>query len=587
MILKNIKSPKDLKKLTIDELKTCSDEIRNVLLQKMSNVGGHVGPNLGVVELTTALHYVFNSPEDKIVFDISHQSYTHKMLTGRLDGFIRPDKYKTVTGYSSPDESPHDFFTIGHTSTSISLALGLATARDLKKDNENIIAVIGDGSLSGGEAFEGLSNASENGTNMIIVVNDNNQSIAENHGGLYKNLKELRESNGTCSNNYFKALGLEYMYVNDGHDILELVNTFKTVKDITKPIVVHVHTIKGKGLEAAEINKEGYHYGRPFNLETGEYKTPKSTADNFMTGTGKYLLNKMKKDPKVAFITSATPTVAGFFPELRKEAGKQFIDVGIAEEHAVALASGMAKNGAKPVYGVYSTFLQRAYDQISQDLCINNNSAVILVYFASVFGMNDVTHFGIFDIPMLSNIPNLVYLAPTSKGEYFSMLDWAIEQDFHPVAIRVPVIGYEDTDIKYDTSYTILNKYQVTNVGKDVAIIGLGGFFGLAEQINDTLKGHDINATVINPRFITGLDNDVLDSLKEDHKIVITIEDGAIEGGFGEKISRYYGTDNMKVKNYGIKKEFYDYYVASELLRENGISVEQISTDIIELLKNN
>jgi len=582
MYLEKINSPEDVKKLSLEELTQLSAEVRETLLKKLSEHGGHIGPNLGVVELTIALHYVFDSPKDKIVFDVSHQSYVHKMLTGRKDAFLIPEQYDVVTGYSNPLESDHDFFTIGHTSTSVSLACGLAKGRDLKGDKENIIAVIGDGSLSGGEAYEGLNNAAEAGTNMIIIVNDNDQSISENHGGLYKNLYELRESEGASECNFFKAMGLDYLYVKDGHDIEALVKALQSVKDTNHPIVLHVHTIKGKGFKPAEVNRELFHAGSPFDLETGEYRFSMSNPESYENWTAEYLLEAMKKDPTVAMITSATAPGFGFFKERRDLAGKQYIDVGIAEEHAVALSSGIAKNGGKPVYCVYSTFIQRAYDQISQDLCINNNPALILVFGASVYGMNDVTHLGLFDIAMMGNIPNMIYLAPTCKEEYFAMLEWGINQKDHPVAIRVPATGVVTSGKEDTTDYSVLNKYQVTKKGKSVAVIALGDFYQLGETIVGTLsKENSINATLINPKFITGLDESLLESLKEDHKLVITLEDGILEGGFGEKIASFYGSSEMKVKNYGIRKSFPDRYVPDELLRLNGISVEQIINDII------
>lgn len=587
MYLEKINSPEDVKKLSIEELNKLSTEIRKILLKKLSEHGGHIGPNLGLVELTIALHYVFNSPKDKIVYDVSHQSYIHKMLTGRKDAFIDSKKYDDVSGYSNPHESEHDFFTIGHTSTSISLACGLAKARDLKKEKGNIIALIGDGSLSGGEAYEGLNNAAEEGTNMIVIVNDNDMSIAENHGGLYKNLRELRETEGKCENNFFKAMGFDYYYVSDGHNFEQLIKTLKNVKDVNHPVVIHIHTIKGKGYAPAEENKELWHWGMPFELESGKSKFDVSNTDSYDNMTAEYLLDLMKNDPRVAAITSGTPSVFGFYKERREKAGKQFIDVGIAEEHAVALASGIAKNGGKPVYGVYSTFIQRAYDQLSQDLCINNNPAVLLIFAASVYGMNDVTHLGLYDIAMIGNIPNMVYLAPTCKEEYFSMLKWAINQNDHPVSIRVPVTGVVETGIEDTTDYSKLNKYKVTKKGKDVAVIALGDFYSIGEKVvNKLSEENQIEATLINPKYITGLDENLLDSLKNDHKLVITIEDGMLEGGFGQKIASYYGMSDMKVKNYGIKKSFPDRYVAEELLKENGISVEQITKDITFVLNH-
>lgn len=586
MYLEKINSPEDVKNLSINEMKELSSEIRQVLLKKLSEHGGHIGPNLGIVELTIALHHVFNSPQDKIVYDVSHQSYIHKMLTGRREAFINSEKYDDVSGYTNPKESEHDFFNIGHTSTSVSLACGLAKARDLKDEKDNIIAIIGDGSLSGGEAFEGLNNAAEAGTNMIIIVNDNDMSIAENHGGLYKNLKELRDTNGKSECNFFKSMGLDYYYVNDGHDFDQLISVFNKVKDTDHPVVIHIHTIKGKGFELAETNKEQWHWGMPFVLETGDSKLPMSDAEDYGDLTAKYLLNEMKQDPTVAVITSGTPGVLGFSPERRAEAGRQFIDVGIAEEHAVALASGMAANGGKPVYGVYSTFLQRTYDQISQDLCINSNPAVILVTLASVYGMNDVTHLGLYDIGMMSNIPNLVYLAPTCKEEYFAMLKWSMNQQDHPVAIRIPAMGVINSGNEDNTDYSELNKYQVTKQGKDVAVIALGDFYQLGQSLVEKLSSENgIDATLINPKYITGLDEELLETLQKEHKLVITLEDGILEGGFGERIARYYGSSDVKVLNYGIKKEFLDRYVPDELMKKNRITPEQISEDIMNILK--
>ena len=583
MHLKSIKSPSDLKKLSQSELLELSAEVRQTLLKKLSVRGGHIGPNLGVVELTIALHYVFDSPKDKIVYDVSHQSYVHKMFTGRAEAFLNPEKYHEVSGYSNPKESEHDFFNIGHTSTSVSLALGLAKARDLKNDHENIIAVIGDGSLSGGEAYEGLNNAAEVGTNFIIIVNDNEMSIAENHGGLYQNLRELRESNGMAPDNFFKSMGLDYIYVEDGHNVENLIKVLESVKDTDHPIVVHVHTMKGKGFEPAEINKEAYHSGSPFDLETGEFKTKRSR--NLINLTVEYLLKEMEKDPTIVAVNAGTAGFFGFSKERREKAGKQFVDVGIAEEHAVAFSSGIAANGAKPVFCVASTFLQRTYDQISQDLCINNNPALILVSGASVYAMNDVSHLGIFDIAMIGNIPNLVYLAPTCKEEYLQMLEWGIQQDQHPVAIRIPVIDSEG-DINKTTDYGELNKYQVTKKGSKVAVVALGDFYGLGKEIVDKLaKEEDIKATLINPRFITGIDEELLDSLQADHSLVITLEDGILEGGFGEKIASFYGPTKMRVKNYGIKKSFPDRYVPHKLLEENGVTVEAIVQDISAILK--
>lgn len=584
MYLSNIKSPHDIKGLSTEQLNELAEEMRQALLAKLSAHGGHVGPNLGMVEATIAMHVVFDSPNDKIVYDVSHQSYSHKMLTGRAEAFLDPAEYDSVTGYTNRQESEHDFFTVGHTSTSVSLACGLAKARDLKGRRENIIAVIGDGSLSGGEAFEGLSNAAEAGTNMIIVVNDNEMSIAENHGGLYRNLQLLRESGGEAPCNYFRSLGLDYVYVDEGNDIATLIETFRRVKDCPHPVVVHIHTLKGKGYAPAEKEKERFHWSMPFDLTTGKVKVTEEGED-YGELTGAFLLDEMQRNRQVVAITSGTPTVFGFSPERRQKAGRQFVDVGIAEEHAVALASGIAAGGGCPVYGVYSTFLQRTYDQLSQDLCINDNPAVICVFAASVWGMNDVTHLGLFDIPLLSNIPNMVYLAPTSKEEYFAMLRWGMQQTGHPVAIRVPGNGAISSNAPVDTDYSDLNRYKTTQQGDTVAIIAAGSFYALGESVADLLhKQEGITPTLINPRYLTGIDEAMLDSLKKNHRLVVTLEDGVLDGGFGEKIARYYGPCDMKVSNYGVRKEFVDRYDISELLAANRLTAPQIVEDIASLL---
>lgn len=579
-ILEKIESPKDLKPLSISEMKELAEEIRSALLKKLSIHGGHFGPNFGMVEAIIAMHYVFESPKDKLVFDVSHQSYPHKILTGRKDAFLYEDHYDDVTGYTNPEESEHDWFNVGHTSTSISLASGLAKARDLKGENYNVIAIIGDGSLSGGEALEGLDFAGEQKSNFIIVVNDNDMSIAENHGGLYKNLKELRASNGTCECNLFKAMGLDYVYVNDGNNLESLIDTFKKVKDIDYPIVVHINTEKGKGYKFAEDNKENWHWTMPFDIETGK-PTVSFDGEDYGDLTAKFLLNKMKKDEKVVAIVAAVPTNIGFTKERRLEAGKQFVDVGIAEEHGIAMASGIAKNGGKPVFATHSSFMQRTYDQLSQDLCINNSPATILVNTASVYGMNDVTHLGLYDIPMISNIPNMVYLAPTSKEEYFAMLDWSIEQTEHPVAIRIPCNGVISDGRAPDTDYSDINKFKVEQKGEKIVILALGDFYQLGEELAKEIKEKlNITPTLINPRYITGLDEELLNELKQNHNQVITLEDGILEGGFGEKIASFYGNTDMKVKNYGIKKAFYDKYNVKELLKANKLTPQQILAEI-------
>lgn len=580
MILENIKSPADVKKLDATSLKSLAQEMRNALIQKISKRGGHCAPNLGMVEATIALHYVFESPKDKIVFDVSHQSYSHKMLTGRVEAFLDEEKYRTVTGYTEPKESDHDHFMIGHTSTSVSLALGLATARDIKGESGNVIAVIGDGSLSGGEAFEGLDNAGEYATNFIVVVNDNEMSIAENHGGLYGSLAELRATNGKSENNYFKALGFDYLYVEQGNNIQALVAAFKQVKDSTKPVVVHIHTLKGKGLSFAEQNKEGFHWSAPFDLQTGVQNWGDGESWGGILQT--YLMGKIKADPKVVVIHSAVPAGIGFFAPQRKEAGKQFIDVGIAEEHAVALASGLAKGGAKPIYSTHSTFIQRTYDQLSQDLCANNNPATLLVTMSGAEGMNDATHLCIFDIPLMSNIPNLAYLCPTCAEEAKAMMDYAVDQTLCPMAIRIPN-SVAHRDVTFDSDYSKIS-YKMDKKGSKVALIGLGDFYNRAVDVAAELSKKGIDATIINPRFASDVDTELLESLKTDHQVVVTLENGVTAGGFGQKIANFYSDSNMKVLVKGLKKEFYNYVSFGKLCDRNRLNPEQIAEDVMAAL---
>lgn len=595
MYIEKIKSPADLKKLDLKALQTVADEIRQAVLNRVSKHGGHVGPNLGFVEATVALHYVFDAPKDKLVFDVSHQSYPHKVLTGRAAGFLgNVDDMNAISGYSSPTECPeYDNFEVGHTSTSISLATGLQKARDIKGTHENIIAIIGDGSLSGGEAFEGLDEASELDTGIIIVVNDNEMSIAENHGGIYKNLRALRESHGSCEHNWFKAWGFEYKYLEEGNDIEKLIEVFKSVKGTEKPTVVHIHTEKGHGYAPAVANKEAWHWGMPFNLEDGS--RPRRTPDGSIPEVtpcedygelfSDWMLREMKQDKSLIAVTAGTPTAAGFTPEKRKQAGEQHIDMGIAEEQAAAMISGMAKGGLHPVWTVYSTFIQRTYDQIAQDICINSNPAVINVMWGGVNSMNDITHICLFDIPMLCSIPGLTYLAPTTCEEYFAMLRWAISQDKKPIAIRVPSNGVHHTSEKVDSEYGHKPKYKVAHHGEKVAIIAEGSFFQKGENVVRLLATKGIDATLINPRYLNAVDAETLDSLKANHQLVVTLEDGSKDGGFGERIASYYGPSSMKVLVGGIKKGLYDRYDVNQLLSDNRLLDEQIVEDIISLLK--
>ncbi len=587
MFIEKINCPEDLKELSIEQCVQLAGEIRSAIIKKTSLVGGHLASNLGTVELTIALHYVFDSPKDKIIFDVSHQCYSHKILTGRKDAYLDEEKYNFVTGYTTPSESEHDYFRVGHTATSVSLACGLAKARDLKGDKENVIAVIGDGSLSGGEAFEGLNfGGAELKSNLIIVFNDNQMSIAENHGGVYKSFAELRATKGKAENNFFKTLGYDYYFVKDGHDIASIVDALNAVKGINHPVVVHVCTVKGKGYEYAQTHKERTHYVRPFEVSTGMEKSS-FNGERYDRIIRDHLLKKMKEDKKIVTMIAAVPDSLNFTKEYREQAGEQFIDVGIAEEHAISMTAGLAKNGCKPVFATLATFYQRTYDQISQELCINKAPATLIVANASVYATNDVTHIGIFDIPMMANIPNLIYLAPTNKQEYLAMLDWSIEQQEHPVAIRAPRNGVFYAKGEVDADYGNLNKYKTEIVGEKIAVLALGDFYQLGEEVVEKIAGDlEIKATLINPRYITGIDEELLSGLMKDHQIVITLEDGILDGGWGQKIAGFYGTTVMKVLNYGLKKEFLDRYNVDKVMTKNRLKSNLIVSDIKELLNH-
>ena len=585
MYIEKIHTPADLRKLEVCELKIVAEEVRDAVLNRVSRHGGHVGPNLGFTEATVALHYVFDTPTDKLVFDVSHQTYPHKILTGRAHGFLDDADTRAISGYSSPIESPeYDYFEIGHTSTAISLATGLQKGRDVLGGTENIVAIVGDGSLSGGEAFEGLNTAAALGTNIIIVVNDNEMSIAENHGGLYANLRLLRETYGQAELNFFKTFGFDYYYLENGHNLASLVDIFRRVKDTPRPTVVHIHTEKGHGYAPAVEKQEAWHYRSPFDRETGKSTGPRDKSEYMPSLLGDFLREEMKRDPKLVVVASAVPMGLGFTADRRREAGAQYIDVGIAEEEAVALASGMAKRGARPVYFTYATFLQRTYDQIAQDLCVNGNPAVINVLGASIFGMNDFTHICFFDIAMLSHIPNLVYLAPTTYEELVAMQTWAIRQDKLSVAIRVPEGEVYHTSEPVDTDYSALNTFRVGHRGSRVALIAAGNFYQKGDRVRQLLAGQGIDATLINPRYLTGVDEALLDELKKDHAVVATLEDGTLDGGFGERIARHYGPSAMRVLNFGVKKQLYDRYDVDELLRENHLTDEQIAEDVLATL---
>lgn len=581
-VFNKVNSPADVKKLSVEEMNILSSDIRKAILNRVDTIGGHLGPDLGIVEATIAMHYVFNSPKDKFIFDVSHQIYPHKILTGRKDAFVNPLAHPEISGYSNPHESEHDNFILGHTSTSLSLATGMAKARDLKGEKYNVVALIGDGSLSGGEAFEGLSNAAVLNSNMIIVVNDNVMSIAPVEGGIYNSLKILRDTNGQAKDNIFKSMGYDYYYLEDGNDVEKLIAMFKAVKDTNKPTVVHIHTLKGKGYEPAETDKETYHWHLPHFMDKNAGN--QTQVETYTSITNDYLVEKAKKDKALMVVSPATPGATGLTPDVRAKLGKHYTDVQIAEQHAVGYISGLAYNGAKPVLEVLSSFIQRSYDQMSQDMAINNAPATILVFWGGISSA-DVTHLQVFDIPLISNIPNIVYLAPTNKEEYLAMLDWSVDQNKYPVAIRVPMTNLVSTGVKDKTDYSNLNKFKFANKGEKVAIIGVGNFYQLGEQVQAKLKEQGINATLINPVYLTGLDEQALDELKANHDLVITLEDGVLDGGYGEKIARYYGNSGMKVLNYGAKKEFTDRVSMEELNKRYHLTPELIVEDIENLLK--
>lgn len=541
-------------------------------MRKLAAHGGHVGPNLGVVEATVALHYVFDAPKDKIVFDVSHQSYVHKMLTGRIEAFLDPARYDEVTGFTCPGESEYDLFEVGHTSTSIALATGLAKARDLEGGKENVVAFIGDASLGGGMALEALNYAPELQSNLIVILNDNQMSIAENHGELYTHLAELRKSNGICENNIFKALGYEYIYVEAGNDLRALIQAYKAAKDQDRAVLVHINTMKGMGLPCAEAHKETFHFSAPFDLKTGAFTHPMS-GESYDDIFAQAMLKRVREDKKVVMMNAGTPGAIGWDEEARKAAGSQYVDVGIAEQDCVTMAAGLAKGGAKPVMGVVSTFVQRAYDQLSHDVAINNLPVTVVEFYASMFGMNDITHLGFFDIAMISNIPNIRMLAPASAEEYTAMLARALDAPEGPVVIRTPGgrVVHQDTPVNMD-----FTRYDVVEQGADVAIIAEGPFLAIAREAAAMMRDKGVTPTVINPRILSQVDAQCLDSLK-DYRLVITVEDGIVDGGFGQKVAAYLGNAPVKVTCLGLKKEFVDRFNVKELMEANGLTPQQIA----------
>ncbi|MDO7796074.1 1-deoxy-D-xylulose-5-phosphate synthase [Lactiplantibacillus plantarum] len=577
-ILARIDQPADLKQLSLPELTQLASELRHVLLNKVSQTGGHVGPNLGVVELTIAFHTIFNSPVDKVVWDVSHQSYTHKILTGRKQAWLDPAHYNDVSGYTAPEESPHDYFNIGHTSTSIALATGMAVARDLEGKTGNVMAVIGDGSLSGGLALEGLNIAATLKSNLIILVNDNGMAIAEDHGGIYQNLRELRETNGTSSHNLFKDFGLDYRYVDDGNDLETMLTTFKEIKDVDHPIVLHVHTEKGHGYQPAITNKEAFHWHVPFDLATGQTLHP-NTKETYTDVIHATLTDELAAKTPITAITAAVPGTYDL-KRFARQYPDRYFDVGIAEQESITFAAGQAQQGLRPIVFHSGTFLQRAYDQLSHDLGINKLPVTIMVAGGRI-NAGDPTHQGIFDVAMLSNIPNLTYLAPTTKEELQAMMHWALHQNNGPVAIRVPSNDVQSVPLAPDFDAT---KMHTLHAGQQVALLGVGSLLPLATAVQQQLAEQHIDATLIDPRDISDPDTTTLANLKADHQLVVTVEEASLSGGFGEKVSRYYGNSAMHVLNFGAAKRFNDRETTNELRHEFKLTPDQIVTAITDQL---
>ena len=584
MELSDIKSPKDIKKLSVPELEDLARQMRDAVLYKTSLVGGHVGPNLGDVEIMTAMHYVFDAPKDKIVIDVSHQDFPHKMLTGSAYGFLNQEDFDKIGEYTDPKESPeYDVFYAGHTSPALSLSTGLAKARMLNGDDYRIIAFVGDGALSGGEAFEGLDAGATIDGNFILIFNDNQMAIAPDYGGMYKHLQDLRETNGTSPNNIFKAFGWDYVYVADGNDMKTCIEALEKVKDSKRPVVVHVNTQKGEGYKPAEENREAWHWQMPYVVETG-LPRQSSDAPDYASVTADFLLKKCEEIPNLLILSSATPGTFDFGPEAREKAGKHYMDVAIAEQTGVSVMAGAARGGAKVVYPIVASFMQRAYDQMIEDWAMDNSPATMIVMASGICGIPDLTHLGFWDIPFVTSIPEIVYLAPTNVEEYKAMLEWSLKQNELKVAVRQPTYSFEHADGQVDTDYSDLNKFKIVHKGSRVAIIAAGDFFPKGKEVAKLLKEKGIDATLINPRFISGVDTAMLKDLEKDHLLVVTLEDGSLEGGFGQRVASALGTSPMQVLNFGLAKRFEDRYNVRDLEEKNSLLPTQIADKILEIL---
>ncbi len=632
-ILSSIHTPADVHALSAQQLRDLCFEIRTTLLDYGRKHGGHIGSNLGVVELTVALHRVFNSPRDRFIFDVSHQSYVHKMLTGRAEAYLDESRFGEVTGFTNPLESEHDSFVLGHTGTSISLACGLAKTRDMQRIATgesaigNVVAIIGDGSLSSAIAFEGLNNAAEQGGNLIIIVNDNEMSIAEDFGGMYGQLAKLRASDGTAELNLFKAFGLDYRYVEQGNDVDTLVEVLNEVKGIDHPIVVHIHTTKGLGFDDGEEFDKGSdgcnqtnpqpHAGK---CEANHWQDPEVSLGKPLDARKYYgemamasLERRFSNEPGLVVISPATPGSNGITRDFRERAGAHYVDTGITEEHAAAFAAGIAKAGGRPVLATSATFFQRTFDQLQQELALNHVPATLLIFGAGISGA-DNTHSGTFDMTMFANVPDVTCLAPASGEQMLDMLAWATGPSDHGVvAIRMPgeqILSLERAaDMAFDPLQRAeehdpavniagecpFSRYQIVQPGKDVAILGLGNTMPLAAEVTSALAEDDethaaITATLVDALQYSTMDAELLTMLADGHRLVVTLEDGQLEGGWGEKVTAFYANSNnakashVRVLNFGASKEFTDRVPLDELNERYGLTAATIVSRIHGIL---
>lgn len=632
-ILSSIHTPADVHALSAQQLRDLCFEIRTTLLDYGRKHGGHIGSNLGVVELTVALHRVFDSPHDRFIFDVSHQSYVHKMLTGRAEAYLDESRFGEVTGFTNPLESEHDSFVLGHTGTSISLACGLAKTRDMQRTATgesaigNVVAIIGDGSLSSAIAFEGLNNAAEQGGNLIIIVNDNEMSIAEDFGGMYGQLAKLRASDGTAELNLFKAFGLDYRYVEQGNDVDTLVEVLNEVKGIDHPIVVHIHTTKGLGFDDGEEFDKGSdgcnqtnpqpHAGK---CEANHWQDPEASLGKPLDARKYYgemamasLERRFSNEPGLVVISPATPGSNGITRDFRERAGAHYVDTGITEEHAAVFAAGIAKAGGRPVLATSATFFQRTFDQLQQELALNHVPATLLIFGAGISGA-DNTHSGTFDMTMFANVPNVTCLAPASGEQMLDMLAWATGPSDHGVvAIRMPgeqILSLERAaDMAFDPLQRAeehdpavniagecpFSRYQIVQPGKDVAILGLGNTMPLAAEVTSALAEDDeahaaITATLVDALQYSTMDAELLTMLADGHRLVVTLEDGQLEGGWGEKVTAFYANSNnakashVRVLNFGASKEFTDRVPLDELDERYGLTAATIVSRIRGIL---